>query len=106
MQIVEYSGGGSCSTYGGGDLENTDRPEEFMESLNGEPKITSGPECMGGEWMSSVGDADPEFIEEVLLSWSHGTLLQKYETGIQKIATLLAIHSSTKKFKFINFQYL
>lgn len=46
MQIVEYSGGGSCSTYGGGDLENTDRPEEFMESLNNGPKITSGPECM------------------------------------------------------------
>lgn len=99
MQIVEYSGGGSCSTYGGGDIENTDRPEEFMESLNNGPKITSGPECMGDEWMSSVGDADPEFIEEVLLSWS----LQKNETGIQKIATLLAIHSSTKKFKFINF---
>lgn len=68
MQIVEYSGGGSCSTYGGGDLENTDRPEEFMESLNNGPKITPGPECMGDEWMSSVGDADPEFIEEVLLS--------------------------------------
>lgn len=39
---------------------------------------------MGEEWMLSVGEADPEFIEEVLLSWSHGALLQKNETGIQK----------------------
>lgn len=41
---------------------------------------------MGDELMSSVWDADPdpEFIDDVLLSWSHDALLQKNETGMQK----------------------
>lgn len=72
---MEYFGGGFCFIYGGGDFENIDCLEEFMELLNGEFKIMLGLECMGDEWMLFVGDVDFEFIEEVLFFWLYGMLL-------------------------------
>lgn len=90
VQILEYSGGGSCSTYGGGDLENSVCLDELMELLKNGSKITKGPEGMDDEWMSPVGVTDPELtgllvspvIEDVLLPESQGALLQKIETGL------------------------